>query len=160
MEIYNKSAVPTPDALLAFTGAPQRVIFRPGEQLFRFATGVSPTFKGNEIFSSPWWIPPATYRQITHTARQTGTSIVEVARSRMAVATPWNPAMDWLMIVELKQPVYAWVGPTRPQPLTGSADRSVMLLGNFDQAYVPGLAAPGATTSEAAMLTYYGSALA
>ena len=160
MEIYNKSAVPAPDALLAFVGAPRRVVFQPGEQLCRFATIVSPSFKGNEIFSSPWWIPPATYRQIAHTARQTGTSIVEVARSRMAVATPWNPAMDWLMIVELKQPVYAWVGPTRPQPLTGSADRSVMLLGNFDQAYVPGLAAPGATTSEAAMLTYYGSVLA
>ena len=33
-----------------------------------------------------------------------------------------------------------------------------MLLGNYDQAYVPGLAPPGAMTSEAAMLAYCGSA--
>jgi hypothetical protein len=160
MEIYNGSALPTPDALLAFVGAPRRLIFQPGEQLFRFATIVSPTFKGNEIFSSPWWIPPATYRQIAQTAYRTGTSIIEVARSRMAIAAPWNPGMDWLIIVEFKKPVHAWVGPTRPQPLTGAADRSVMLLGNFEQAYVPGLAPSGATTSEAAMLTYFGSAVA
>jgi len=160
MEIYNKSALPAPDALLAFVGAPRRLVFQPGEQLFRFATIVSPTFRGNEIFSSPWWIPQATYRQIAQTAHGTGTSTVEVARSRMAIATPWNPAMDWLIIVELTKPVYAWVGPTRPQPLSGSADRSVMLLGNFDQACVPGLAPPGATASEAATLTYFGSAVA
>jgi hypothetical protein len=67
--------------------------------------------------------------------------------------------MDWLMILELKKPVYAWVGPAKPQPLS-QANRSVMLPGHYDQAYVPGLAPAEAMASEAAMLAYYGSALA
>ena len=159
MDIYNASSPLTSEALLSFTKAPVRIVFRPGENLFRFGTIVGPTFKGNDIFGSPWWIPPATYRQITKTAHRTNTSIVDVARSRLAVATAWNPKMDWLMILELKKPVYAWVGPAKPQPLS-RANRSVMLLGHYDQAYVPGLAPAEAMASEAATLAYYGSALA
>jgi hypothetical protein len=159
MDIYNASSAPTAEALLCFTKAPVRIVLQPGENLFRFGTIVGPTFKGNDIFGSPWWIPPATYRQITQTAHRTNASIVDVARSRLAVAAAWNPGMDWLMILELKKAVYAWVGPARPQPLS-TANRSVMLLGNYDQAYVPGLAAADAMASEAATLAYYGSALA
>lgn len=158
MEIYNASSVLTLEALPCFTRAPLRVVFSAGDRLFRFGTIVSATFKGNEIFASPWWIPPDTYRQITQTAHRTHQSIVDVARSRLAVATAWNPGMDWLTILELTKPVQAWVGPARPQPLS-SGDRSVMLLGNYDQAYVPGLAPADAITSEAGMLVYFGSAL-
>lgn len=158
MEIYNASSTLTSEALLCFTKAPLRVVFRPGENLFRFGTIVSPIFKGNEIFSSPWWIPPETYRRITKTAHRTNKPIVDVARSRLAVATEWNPKMDWLTILELKKAVYAWVGPAKPQPFSGG-HRSVMLLGNYDQAYVPDLAPPEAMASEAATLAYCGSAL-
>ena len=159
MEIHNASSTLTPEALLAFARAPVRIVFQPGEHLYRFGTVVSPTFKGNDTFGSPWWIPSATYRQIAETAHRTNKSIIDVARSRLAVATAWNPTMDWLMILELKKAVYAWVGPTKPQPLS-IADRSVILLGNYDQAYVPDLAPAEAMASEAATLAYYGSALA
>jgi hypothetical protein len=54
---------------------------------------------------------------------------------------------------------HAWVGPAKPQPFSGG-HRSVMLLGNYEQAYVPDLAPPGAMTSQAGMLAYFGSALA
>jgi hypothetical protein len=157
MDIYNASAPLTSEALLCFTRAPLRVVLQPGESLYRFGTLVSSTFKGNEIFSSPWWVPQETYRRITKTAHRTRQPIVSVARAGLAIANEFNPEMDWLTILELKRPVYAWVGPARPQPLSGG-DRSVMLLGNYDQAYVPGLAPPGAMTSEAAMLAYCGSA--
>ena len=157
MEIYNGSSTLTFEALSCFTKPPIRVVLRPGENLFRFGTIVSPIFKGNEIFGSPWWIPSETYRRITKTAHRTNKPIVDVARSRLAVATEWNPKMDWLTILELKKTVYAWVGPAKPQPFSGG-HRSVMLLGNYDQAYVPGLAPPEAMASEAAALAYFGSA--
>lgn len=158
MEIYNASAKLTSDALMCFASAPQQVVFRPGENLFRFGTIVSASFKGNDIFGSPWWVPPTTYRQITKTAHRTGASIVDVARSGLSVAVAWNPKMDWLTILELKKAVYGWVGPAKPQPLYGG-NQSVMLLGNYHQAYVPDLAPADAISSEAAMLSYFGSAL-
>ncbi len=106
METYNASSTLTFEALSCFTKAPIRIVLRAGENLYRFVTIVSPPFKGNEIFSSPWWIPSETYQQITKTAHRTNKPIVDVARSRLAVETDWNPHMDWLTILELKKPVY------------------------------------------------------
>ena len=157
MEIFNEGSVLTPEAFRAFASPPRRVILQPGEQLYRYVSIVSRTFKGNDAFGSPWWIPESTYRLISQTAHRTGRSRVDVARSRLAISTPWNPQMDWLLSIELRKAVYAWIGPARAQPLA-VPDRSVLLLGNYDQAYVPGLAPPEAMRSAAAILTYYGSA--
>jgi len=156
MEIYNASSTLTPVAAATFARPPQRVVLLPGEELFRLGTIQGPSFRGNDTFGSPWWIPTSTYRLIAKTAHRTGTSIIDVSRSRLAVAPAWNPAMDWLMVIVLKKAVQAWVGPARPQPMS-DGDRSVMLLGFYDQAFVPGLAPPESMSSEAAMLTYYGS---
>jgi len=158
MEIFNASSTLTSEAQMCFAKPPTRVVFQASDTLFRFGSIVSQTFKGNDVFGSPWWIPADTYRQITKTAHRTGKSTVDVARSRLAVATAWNPDMDWLMILELRRTVYAWVGPARPQHLAGP--RSPMLLGNFNQAYVPDLAPAEALSSEAGVLLYYGSPLA
>ena len=157
MNIYNASSTLTPEAAGTFAKPPRRVIFLPGEELFRLGTTRSPAFNGSDVFGSPWWIPAASYRLIAKTADRTGASITDVTRSRLAVAPAWNPLMDWLMVIALKKAVQAWIGPARPQPLS-DRDRSVILLGFYDQAYVPGLAPPEAMSSEAAMLTYYGSA--
>jgi hypothetical protein len=62
------------------------------------------------------------------------------------------------MVLELRKAVQAWVGPARPQPLSAD-DRSVMLLGHYDQAYVPGLAPKDANASQAATLIYFGQPL-
>jgi hypothetical protein len=159
MDVHNASSTLTPEAFAAFAKPPRRVILQPGEQLYRYASIVSRTFAGNDTFGSPWWIPEATYRQISQTAHRTGRSRVDVARSRLAIATPWNPRMDWLMVIELRKAVQAWIGPARPQP-HDARDRSVLFLGNYDQAYVPALAPPDSLSSEAAMLTYYGSGAA
>jgi hypothetical protein len=157
--VFNASATLTSAALLCFTTAPRRVVLQPGEQLFRFGSIVGPGFQGNEIFGSPWWIPASAFRTITLTAHRTGQPIGAVARSRLAIAPAWNPDMDWLIVLELTLPVSAWIGPAKPQPLS-SESRQVMMLGNFDQAYVPGLAPPGAMSSEAGRLAYCGSAWA
>jgi hypothetical protein len=155
MRIHNASSTLPPEALAAFARIPDRVVLHPGEQLFRLGSAVGPGVKGNEIFTSPWWIPAATYQQITKTAHRTGRSVIDVARSRLAVTVDWNPNLDWLSILELKVAIYAWVGPATPQPLTGG-DRSVLLIGHFNQAYVPDLAPAGAMASEAGALVYNG----
>ena len=154
MAIHNSSALPTAATLSCFATPPRRVIFQPGESLFRFGTIVSSTRDSSQIFSSPWWIPQNTYRDITKIAHGTGQSINDVARSRLSVSTAWNKRVDWLWIFELQKPVYAWIGPAKPQPKDD--DLSVMYLGNLDQAYIPGLAPEHATTSGAGRLAYCG----
>jgi hypothetical protein len=157
MDIYNASATLPPEDFAAFTNTPRKVIIKPPGALYRFATIISPTFEGSRTFDSPWWIPPRTFRRITKAAYRSNKSIIAVAREGLAVLPAWNPAMDWLIIVELKQPVYGWIGPARRQWLP-SRERPGFLPGNYVQAYVPGLAPKDATSSQAAMLTYYGSA--
>lgn len=156
MDIHNASYSLTPEDVLAFTKPPRRVVFQPGEQLFRFASPATSTFGGSETFGSPWWVPATTYQSIIKTANRTHSQPADVARSRLAVAGPWNPTMEWLMIIELKKPFYAWLGAARPQPQDGR-NRSVLLLGQYEQAFVPGLAPRGSTSSDAAVLLYYGS---
>src|SRR5215475_6372344 len=154
MNIFNDSSYPSADALACFTTQPRRIIIREGEQLFRLGTIAKSERESSRIFSSPWWIPHATYRAITKTAYRTGQSMIDVARAGLAVAPAWNAKMDWLMIFELQKPVYAWVGPAKPQPIFG--DPSLMYRGNLEQAYVPGLAQEEAITSEAGRLAYCG----
>lgn len=158
MSVFNASSTLPADAILCFSTPPRRVVFDPGTRLYRLVTIVNAGFAGNEIFASPWWVPPDTYRQITKRAHRTGRSGVDVARAGLAVAYAWNPEMDWLVILELRRPVQGWVGPTRPQPLL-SPDRSVIALGQLDQAYVPDLAPRGATATDAGVIAYFGSGL-
>ena len=136
MEIYNASFSPTSKALTCFSAAPHRVILRPGERLYRFGSMFKEFDKSNQVFGSPWWIPRATYTQISKTAHRTSQSTIDVARSRLAVTTEWNLKMDTLIIIEFQKAVQAWVGPAKPQPLF-DGDRSVMLLGAYEQAYIP-----------------------
>ncbi len=156
MTIFNGSEHLPGHAVAAFSRPPNRVVLPPGSRLYRLASVVSPTFKGSDVFGSPWWFPSETYHALSKTATRTKTTVTSVARAGLAIAVPWNPMMEWLSIVELRQPVYAWIGPTRPQPLDGM-DRSVMLRGQLDQAFVPGLAKPGSVSSDAAVLVYYGN---
>jgi hypothetical protein len=158
VEIFNASSVLTAEASMSFAKPPRQVTFNPSERLYRLVTIVERGFDGQHILASPWWIPPATYAQITKTAYRTGKKGTDVARSGLAIAFSWNPKMDWLIIVELKKAVYGWVGPAKPQPLY-LKDRTVLSLGNLDQAYVPGLAPEGANSSDAAIIMYFGVAL-
>jgi hypothetical protein len=145
-----------PRAVVAFTRPPRRVLLGAGDQLYRFTSLPTPAFGGNELFKSPWWYPKQTFNSIVRVANRTGTALADTARSRLAVSRNWNPTMESLAIIELTKPVYAWAGPTRPQPVD-QGDRSVMLLGNFDQLYVPGLAGAGnGTSSPCANVVFYG----
>jgi|SoiMetStandDraft_2_1073263.scaffolds.fasta_scaffold32274_4 hypothetical protein len=146
-----------PQALFAFRGTPRKALFNPGDRLFRFTSQPQGTFRGNEIFSSPWWHAQSTFNAIVRTANATGNSVSDAARSGLAVSPDWNPTMEWLVIIELTKPVYGWVGPARHQPVK-DGDRSALFMGNADQAYVPGLATGGnGMSSPFANIYYYGS---
>jgi hypothetical protein len=160
MDILNENVDLTsadPKYRFAFGGTPRRELFRAGDRLSRFVSLPQPTFEGNELFKSPWWHPQNTFNRIVRRSNRTGSSIVETARSGLAVTKAWNPTMEWLAIVELTRPAYGWVGPARHQPLR-DGDSSTLLMGNMDQVYLPGLAADGnGVSSPYAFLYYYGS---
>jgi hypothetical protein len=141
----------------AFRGTPRRVLFEPGARLYRFTSLPTAEFHGNELFASPWWLPSDTFAVLTTIAHRTGSSLIDTARSRLAVMPTWNPTLEWLAIIELTRPVYGWVGLIRQQPLM-PGHRTVLLLGNLDQAYVPGLAGSGGgLSSPYAFVSSYGS---
>jgi hypothetical protein len=142
---------------LAFKGSPKRVLFRPGDRLYRFTSHADGEFEGNELFKGAWWHPSRTFNAIVRTAHRTQTSIVESARAGLAVNRKWNPTMEWLVLIELTGEAYGWVGPTRHQPVEGQ-DRSALLIGNLPQVYMPGLAGGGnGSSSPYAFIYYYGS---
>ena len=143
----------------AFRGPVRKVLLPTGSRLYRFVSLPDPGgvgFRGNGLFERPWWAPHSTFEELSKLATRTKKSLTEVARSRLAVRPPWNPAMDTLAIIELRAPVYGWAGATAPQPI--DEDRSVMLLGHFEQVYVPNLADDSSgVASRFAQLMYYGS---
>jgi hypothetical protein len=166
VDIYNAASTPTAEQLSAFKSSPRRVVLWPPEPLYRFVgivgPGSDPSFQGNAVFGSPWWIPRDTFRQITRTAHHGGRRIQSVARGGLAVPVPKNP-MDWMVIIELTKPVYAWLGPAKAQPVWGYDKPGPMLLGELDQALVLNLGPEEndgdkkAASSEAAIITYSGS---
>lgn len=146
-----------PGVLAAFRGSPRRTLFQTGDRLYRLTSHPGAGFAGNGLFTSPWWYTQATYRGLVQTATRTNSSLVNTARARLAVAKEWNPSMEWLVIVQLTQPAYGWVGAIRHQPAQ-QGERSVLLAGNADQAYMPGLARAGDDrASDVATIFYYGS---
>jgi hypothetical protein len=144
----------------AFRGMPRRTLLPASTRLYRFLSLPDPRgsgFRGNGLFERPWWVPAETYRSITQLAHRTGSNVVDAARSRLAVTQEWNPAMEKLAVIELQQPVFGWVGRTAHQPAR-EGDRSVLLLGDFEQVYVPNLADDArGLSSRFAMLIFHGT---
>jgi len=160
MDPFNASFAPSADILSTFRGTPRRVQLLPGARLYRFETFESelhPEFRRKPTFQSEWWFMQPTFHNLCRAARAAGASLRDAGRSRLAVMDKWNPDMDWLAVIQLMVPGVAWVGPARTQRLS-KENPVVMLLGNFDQAWVPGLAAGGKEMSNRfATMLYYGS---
>jgi hypothetical protein len=145
------------DVLFAFRGAPRKTLFRAGDRLYRLTSLPFGDFRGNGIFTSPWWYTQSTFNGLLRTAQRTDSTFANTARSRLAVTKEWNPTMEWLVIVQLSKPAYGWVGSIRHQPAQ-QGDRSVLLAGNADQVFMPGLAAGGDDRkSDVATIFYYGA---
>lgn len=139
--VFARDASPGDQA--AFVGTPSRELFRAGTRLYRLVT---PSL--NEILMARWWFPKESWDRLLVLVRKTGCTVQEAVRSRLAVTREWNPQMSQLCIVRLEVDAYGWIGKTKHQPATGS-DRDVLLLGGFDQAFVPNLGSSGSPGSAA-----------
>ena len=131
---YNFTRDASSDVKGAFVGNPTRVLMQPGTELYRLITA-----NHNHNTPAPWWYTKNTFRELIRMAGAFGQGLSETARSPLAVTTQWNPQMDWLSIISLRQPAYAWVGTISAQPLN-EGDRSIMLMGGLEQVFLPGLA--------------------
>jgi hypothetical protein len=145
----------------AFSGPPSRKVFQTHDTIYRVVSIRDVEYRdgtvgGNSLFESPWWIPEHTFRQITLRAHRTGRSITAVARAGLAVTHEFNPHMDWIAVVKMRNPAYGWVGKTAGQP-EFKGQRQVWLMGGLEQIWLPGLAPEGATTSPNAYIDYFGS---
>src|SRR5258706_15244200 len=146
----------------AFLGPPAKHIFKTDSTLYRFLSlkdvpHPGGTTGGSPLFESPWWVPAETFRITMFRMKRPNRPMIAVARTGLAVQYAFNPHMDWMLIVTLKDPAYGWVGNTAAQP-ERAHDRKVWLQGGLSQVWLPGLAAGGnGTSSPHAFIDYFGA---
>lgn len=141
----------TTDERAAFEGLPSRIALPAGTKLYRFLTPAS-----NHVLPAKWWYPGDTFTALLRLASAAHCSLAEAARSRLAVTVAWNRDMSHLCVVLTKVPIEAWRGAAKYQPAS-KANREVLLLGGFQQLFIPDLTlSASGLTSAVADLVYYG----
>jgi hypothetical protein len=118
-----------------FLEEPRRVQLSPGEKLYKF---VSIPIDRARIMASPWWIREAVFEDLRVRARRLQKPVSDLARSRMAIKSEWNPGMDTVFIVVLAANVEGWEGRARSQPLSNYSGNAVFT-GGERQLCVPSL---------------------
>lgn len=145
----------------AFLGPPSKQIFKTDDRIYRIVSLKDVVYRdgtrgGNALFQSPWWIPKDTFHTITSRANRLKQPLNAVARSGLAVTREFNPHMDWIAVVRMKEPAYGWTGRTAHQP-EFKDKREVLLIGGLVQIWLPGLAAGEQDySSRYAFIEYFG----
>lgn len=129
------SAFCPPQFRATFLEEPRRIQLSPGERLYKF---VSIPIDRQRIMASPWWIRQAVFEDLRVRARRLQKPASDLARSRMAIKSEWNPGMDTVFIVVLSAIVEGWEGRARSQPLSNHSDNAVFT-GGERQLCVPSL---------------------
>jgi hypothetical protein len=119
----------------------EKKLLNAGMQLYKFNTrGRGLFYNGN---ASPWWFPTEPFGNVDvglegvlKFANTMGVSSTEYARLIAAVTEEWN-AMDVIMKVKLKVPVYGFWGQCTMQAKTTGS--KINLTGRAYQLYIPGL---------------------
>jgi hypothetical protein len=105
------------DAFQLAYGKPTKELLPAGMSLYKF-NGYSTLSAGvidDETPLSPWWSPTRAFKhdagleQRKQIAMKSGVSLREWARLTSVIKENWN-SLEWLLIVELKEPVHAWFG--------------------------------------------------
>lgn len=105
------------DAFQLMFGEPTKERLAPGMSLYKF-NGFSTLAPGqvtDETPMSPWWSPlhafknDAGYEQRLALATHLGVSMREWGRLTSVIKENWS-SLDWLLVIELKEPVYGWFG--------------------------------------------------
>jgi len=134
------------DSRASFQRAPRKELLPNGTRLYRLlplATG--------QYFDSAWWMPQATFSELLEDASRSSRGGGRLFRNYVAefMALPSGSSQLCVVEIELKNPVYAWVGPSaalfnRP--------------GGMEQVFLPNLSDlgnPGTSTSARLVRTYW-----
>ena len=105
------------DAFQLMFGDPTKELLPAGTSLYKF-NGFSSLAQGvitADTDLSPWWSPTNGYKQDAglaqrmSIARNNGVSFREWGRLTSVIKENWS-SLDWLLTIELKEPVYGWFG--------------------------------------------------
>lgn len=122
------------DERFAFVGRPRRTLLRPGWIGTRFTTA-----RQNSPIGA-WWVDLEVLGElIEHTERAGRIGIHSAAREGLAITHEWSRRLNQLHAYRFLQPCWAWVGPASPQAVSESGLSHRLLMGGFEQTFIPGL---------------------
>jgi hypothetical protein len=131
-----------PDVQSAFIGrSASKLPLQAGTKLYKFTS--YPLYGPRGI--TPWWSAVAGFNpqdagldeQLKRSAGL-GVDVSQFARARSAVTQQWN-SMSGLLIAQLTQPVYGFIGRCAAQPMDEQYGNKVVWIGGAWQAYIPNL---------------------
>jgi len=134
------------DSRQSFQGKPQKTLLPAGTRLFRLLRLAVGTY-----FEAVWWIPEQVFRELHDSAQRAEHGGGRLFRNYVAesLALPGSNTQLCAVEIELKKPVYAWVG--RSAALFGRP-------GGVNQVFLPNLAdrgAPLSSTNARVVRTYW-----
>lgn len=134
MQTLNESINVLPAHLAkAFLGVPEKKLLPAGTKLCKQVTA-----QANFNRLSEWWILRSDWDLQTKRAVAIAANSAQMVRAQQAVRNDWQPDLEQILHAQLLQPVYAWAGRARWQPLN-SNDPKVMLIGGGMQICIPNL---------------------
>ena len=119
----------------AFHGKPRKTRLDPPCTLFRIST-----LPDDRVFHGVWWFSKDVFEALMLESGGDRTAFVKLARIHLAVKFGWSSGMRHIYVVELRQPVYAWVGKVRAQKETTAHLKHVTWPGGAEQIFLPNLA--------------------
>ena len=147
------------DAFQLLFGNPTKELLPAGTELYKF-NGYNTLARDAltpDTPMSPWWSPTRAFRhdaglvQKMGIAKANGVSLREWGRLTSAIKENWS-SLDWLLSIELAQPVYAWFGGFKSMDRSDTGSNSLRnttiekrgagskLPGGATQLYIPNLA--------------------
>lgn len=119
----------------AFHGKPEKRRINPPQLLFRIST-----LPDDRVFHGVWWFSHDIFQWLMQESGGDRKAFVKLARIHLAVKLGWSSGMRHIYVIQLTQPVYAWVGPARAQQETTAHLKHVKWPGGAEQIYLPNLA--------------------
>jgi hypothetical protein len=116
-----------------FIGVPERQLLPAGTKLCKRVTAQKEFNRFSE-----WWILKKDWDIQTQRGAAISVSPEQVTRAHQAVSNDWQENLQQMVHAQLMQPVYAWIGRARWQPLN-STDTKVILIGGGMQICIPNL---------------------
>lgn len=118
-----------------FLGIPTKQLLPVGAKLCKRVTA-----QANFNRLSEWWVLQSEWELQTQRAAAIAVTPAQMTRAQQAVRTDWQPNLEKTLHAQLMQPVFAWAGRARWQPLN-SRDPKIILIGGGAQVCIPNLTA-------------------